>query len=333
MKKTKILVIRFSSIGDIVLTTPIVRALKEQVKGIELHYLTKAENEALLRNNKYIDKLHLFKSDLSQVIDSLRLEEFSYIVDLQKNFRSLRIKKSLGVRASSFPKLNFRKWLLVNCKLNMMPAVHIVDRYFEAVRDLEAVNDGRGLDYFLQESDIVESESLPEDFKSGYVACVVGSKHETKQMPVDLMVDLCNRINKPIILLGGKGDRDKASIIEHKVGTKVFNACGAYNINQSAYLLKHSLGIVTPDTGLMHIASAFDKNIVAVWGNTVPQFGMYPYRATNAKGKTCNFEVENLKCRPCSKLGYDKCPKGHFKCMQQQDVAKIAEIVNSWSED
>jgi ADP-heptose:LPS heptosyltransferase len=215
----------------------------------------------------------------------------------------------------------------------MMPAVHIVDRYFEAVRDLEAVNDGRGLDYFLQESDIVESESLPENFKSGYVACVVGSKHETKQMPIDLMVDLCNRINKPIILLGGKGDRDKASIIEHKVGTKVFNACGAYNINQSAYLLKHSLGIVTPDTGLMHIASAFDKNIVAVWGNTVPQLGMYPYRAKNAEGKTYNFEVKNLKCRPCSKLGYDKCPKGHFKCMQQQDVAKIAEIVNSWSED
>lgn len=333
MKKTKILVIRFSSIGDIVLTTPIVRALKEQVKGIELHYLTKAENETLLRNNKYIDKLHLFKSDLPQVLDSLRLEEFSYIVDLQKNFRSLRIKKSLGVRAKSFPKLNLRKWLLVNLKLRCMPAVHIVDRYFEAVRDLEAVNDGRGLDYFLQESDIVESESLPEYFKSGYVACVVGSKHETKQMPVDLMVDLCNRINKPIILLGGKGDRDKASIIEHKVGTKLFNACGAYNINQSAYLLKHSLGIVTPDTGLMHIASAFDKNIVAVWGNTVPQLGMYPYRAKNAEGKTYNFEVKNLKCRPCSKLGYDKCPKGHFKCMKQQDVAKIAEIVNSWSED
>ena len=152
-------------------------------------------------------------------------------------------------------------------------------------------------------------------------------------MTVDLMVDLCNRINKPIILLGGKGDRDKASIIEHKVGTKVFNACGAYNINQSAYLLKHSLGIVTPDTGLMHIASAFDKNIVAVWGNTVPQLGMYPYRAKNAEGKTYNFEVKNLKCRPCSKLGYDKCPKGHFKCMQQQDVAKIAEIANSWSEN
>lgn len=333
MKKTKILVIRFSSIGDIVLTTPVIRALKEQVKGVELHYLTKAENETLLRNNKYIDKLHLFKSGLPQVLDSLRLEEFSYIVDLQKNFRSLRIKRALGGRASSFPKLNFRKWLLVNCKLNLMPAVHIVDRYFAAVRDLEAVNDGRGLDYFLQEEDSIGGDALPLEFQNGYVACVVGSKHETKQMPIDLMVDLCNRINKPIILLGGKGDRDKASIIEHKVGTKVFNACGAYNINQSAYLLKHSLGIVTPDTGLMHIASAFDKNIVAVWGNTVPQLGMYPYRAKNAEGKTYNFEVKNLKCRPCSKLGYDKCPKGHFKCMKQQDVAKIAEIVNSWSEN
>ena len=333
MKKTKILVIRFSSIGDIVLTTPIIRAIKKQVKGVELHYLTKAENETLLRNNKYIDKLHVFKSDLSQVLDNLSTEEFSYVVDLQKNLRSFRIKKSLGVKSSSFPKLNFRKWLLVNCKLNLMPAVHIVDRYFAAVRDLEVKNDGKGLDYFLQEEDSIGGDALPLEFQNGYVACVVGSKHETKQMPLDLMIDLCQSIRKPIILLGGPQDRNKAMQIEQGVGTKVFNACGAYDINQSAYLLKHSLGIVTPDTGLMHIASAFDKNIVAVWGNTVPQLGMYPYRAKNAEGKTYNFEVKNLKCRPCSKLGYDKCPKGHFKCMKQQDVAKIAGIVNSWSEN
>lgn len=330
MNRTKILIIRFSSIGDIVLTTPIVRALKNCVKNVELHYLTKPENETLLKNNKYIDKLHLLKNDLSETTDELSKEEFGYVVDLQKNLRSLRIKKALGVRASSFPKLNIRKWLFVNLKLQCMPAIHIVDRYFEAVRDLEVVNDGKGLDYFLQEADFVDCETLPAGFQSGYVACVVGSKHATKQMPTDLMADLCRKIQKPIILLGGKGDRDKAAIIGQQVGAKVFNACGVYNINQSAYLVKNALGIITPDTGLMHIAAAFDKNIVAVWGNTVPQFGMYPYRAVNAKGKTYNFEVKNLHCRPCSKLGYAECPKKHFRCMLGQDTDKIAEIANAW---
>ena len=94
-------------------------------------------------------------------------------------------------------KLNIRKWLFVNLKLQCMPAIHIVDRYFEAVRDLEVVNDGKGLDYFLQEADFVDCETLPAGFQSGYVACVVGSKHATKQMPTDLMADLCRKIQKP----------------------------------------------------------------------------------------------------------------------------------------
>ncbi len=334
-KKTdvkKILVIRFGSIGDIVLTTPVVRALKESFGGLELHYLTKIQNATLLQNNKYIDCIHILDKHLYKTISELCKEGFDYIVDLQKNFRSCRIRLSLGVPSASFPKLNFRKWLLVNFKLDLMPDVHVVDRYFKAVEKLGVRNDGKGLDYFLQEEDMVSPDSLPLDLQSGYVACVVGSKHRTKQMPVGLMKDLCKAIRKPVILMGGAEDRDKATEIEKSIGTKIFNACGVYDINKSAYLLKNALGVITPDTGLMHIAAALDKNIIAVWGNTVPQFGMYPFRADNGKGKTYNFEVKDLKCRPCSKLGYEKCPKGHFKCMQQQNISKIATIANAWSD-
>lgn len=333
IKLKKILVIRFSSIGDIVLTTPVVRALKNSIDGLELHYLTKSQNAALLQNNRYIDCVHVLDDCMHNTVCELRRERFDYIVDLQKNFRSCRLRLSLGVSGAAFPKLNFRKWLLVNFKLDMMPEIHVVDRYFKAVQKIGVCNDGKGLDYFLQEDDVVNPDSLPSDLQNGYIACVVGSKHITKQMPVEMIEQICKAIHKPVILMGGEEDRDKAAEIEKSVGTKVFNACGVYDISKSAYLLDKSLGVVTPDTGLMHIAAALDKNIIAVWGNTVPKFGMYPYRASAGKAKTYNFEVENLRCRPCSKLGYDKCPKGHFDCMKRQNALQIATIANSWSDE
>ncbi len=328
----KILVIRFSSIGDIVLTSPVVRALKTQLSGIELHFLTKEANASLLESNPYVDKVHILKKPLSETIEELRKEGFDYIADLQKNLRSQRIRLSLGVSSCSFNKLNIRKWLLVRFKWNLMPNKHIVDRYFEAVRQLNIRKDDKGLDFFIPNKDKVEIYSLPKDFQKGYVACVVGSQHQTKQMPEELIAQVCSRISAPIILLGAKADRNKAAIIEECLGERTYNACGEYNINQSASLVEQSLCILTSDTGLMHIAAALDKDIAAVWGNTVPEFGMYPFRGANAKGETQNFEVKDLSCRPCSKLGYAKCPKGHFKCMEKQNILLIAETLNRWIE-
>ncbi len=328
MKNYKILVIRFSSIGDIVLTTPIVRALKQQLKNVEIHYLTKKTNYSLLQNNKYIDKIHLLED--ADLLKKLRKNKFDYIVDLHNNLRTLRIKAMLGVKSKAFPKLNLKKFLLVNFKINKLPNIHIVDRYFEATSKLGVKNDKKGLDFFLQEEDFVSPDALPLDFHNGYIAIVVGSKHFTKQMPLNLLTQICKRLDKPIILLGDKIDYEKAYKIEKEIGSKVFNGCGAYNINQSSALIKNSLGVITADTGLMHIASALDKNIICLWGNTVMDFGMYPYRAENSQAQTYNFEIKNLSCRPCSKLGYKKCPKKHFKCMNDQNVDEIVRIANNW---
>ena len=325
----KILVIRFSSIGDIVLTTPVIRALKQQMPGAEIHYLTKKANHSLLQNNKYIDKIHLLED--SDLFHKLRKAKFDYIVDLHKNLRSLKVKIALGVKSKSFQKLNLKKLLLVKLKINKMPKLHIVDRYLEAASELGIKNDYKGLDFFLQEEDYIPPDALPLDFQGGYIAVVVGSKHYTKQMPQDLLIKICKGIDKPIILLGDKTDFAKATQIEKEVGTRVFNGCGAYNINQSSALVKNSIGVITADTGLMHIASALDKNIICLWGNTVMDFGMYPYRSKNSQAETHNFEVSNLSCRPCSKLGYSKCPKKHFDCMNKQDVEQIIKIANNWS--
>ena len=97
--------------------------------------------------------------------------------------------------------------------------------------------------------------------------------------------------------------------------------------NESAALIKLSSKVITHDTGLMHIAAAFKKEIVSVWGNTVPEFGMYPYYGDFSIWNQ-KFEILGLPCRPCTKIGYEKCPRGHFKCMLQQDDEKIAAAVN-----
>jgi len=311
----KILIIRFSSIGDIVLTTPVVRCLKKQL-NVELHYLTKSSFGGILNNNPYLDKVHTIDKEISkELIQELKGENFDFVVDLHNNLRTLRIKKALKVQSKSFPKLNIQKWLLVNLKINKMPNVHIVDRYLETVIHLGVKNDNEGLDYFIPEASKVDLSRLPQEQSKEYVAVVIGGQHATKMIPTQKLIELCKKLTEPVVLLGGPEDASRADKIVEAVGAKVFNACGKFKLDESASLVQQANWIITHDTGLMHIAAAFKKRIVSVWGNTVPELGMYPYLA-DSKSKIV--EVKELSCRPCSKIGFAKCPKTHFKCMEHE---------------
>jgi ADP-heptose:LPS heptosyltransferase len=310
----KILVIRFSSIGDIVLTTPVIRCIKKQVPGAIVHFLTKKSFLPVVEANPYIDKIYSIEADVKEVMDNLHREEYDYIIDLHHNIRTLQVKKELRRRSFSFPKLNIEKWLIVNLKINKLPKVHIVDRYFETVKSISVKNDGQGLDYFIPATEEVDTNSLPASHYNGYVGIIIGAGHFTKQFPEHKLISLCKKINAPIVLLGGEEDAEKAKRIEQEVGATIFNACGKYSINQSASLVKQAKKIITNDTGLMHIASAFKKDIISIWGNTIPEFGMYPYMPG---ANSHIMEVKGLSCRPCSKLGFKACPKKHFKCMEQ----------------
>lgn len=325
----KILVIRFSSIGDIVLTTPVIRCLKKQLEDCEIHYLTRDAFKQVLENNPYIDKIITIKNAVGEAIPELKNEAYSHIVDLHKNFRSLQVRSKLKVKAASFPKLNLKKWLLVNFKVNVMPGIHIVDRYFKAVENLGVVNDGQGLDYFLSESDVVGMEQLPESHRDGYVAMVIGGKHKTKQLPGEKAAELLSGLDYPVLLLGGAEEREEGESIEQLFDGRVYSVSGKYSINQSASLVKQAKVVITGDTGLMHIAAAFGKPVISIWGNTVPTLGMYPYMP----GKTERmgiYEVNGLSCRPCSKIGYNTCPKKHFRCMKDQDIDAIIKGVNAF---
>lgn len=325
----KILILRFSSIGDIVLTTPIIRCLKMQVPNAEVHFATKKSFQSILSENPYIDKAHVLSASLGSLINDLKLEKFDVIIDLHHNLRTQIIKLRLAVKSHSFPKLNIQKFLLTNFKVNKMPNIHIVDRFFETVKSLNVKNDGKGLDYFIPKNDEVELASIDNNLTNDFIALAIGAKFQTKQMPLSKLEEVCTELNMPIVLLGGKEDNEKAEqIINSLPHKKIYNLCGKLNLNQSASIVKQSKLVLTHDTGLMHIASAFQKNIVSVWGNTVPEFGMYPYLIDN------NFkvvEVKNLSCRPCSKIGYKKCPKGHFKCMNNIDAAEVIKSIHSFS--
>lgn len=329
-RSMKLLIIRFSSIGDIVLTSPVVRCLKQQVPGAEIHFLTKYSMRHTVAANPYISKLHLLDESLHAIIEQLKAEHFDYLIDLHNNLRTWRIKRALKkVPAFSFDKLNWEKWLLTTFKINRLPPVHVVDRYLATVAALGVQNDGAGLDYFIPKGEETKPADIPAGHQLGYIGIVIGATYATKRLPVNKLQELCNSISYPIILLGGPEDKAVGEqLARANTEGRVYNACGKFTLNESASLVRNAKVIISHDTGLMHIAAAFKKPIVSIWGNTVPAFGMVPYYGERYEKKQMQsyeiFEVNGLSCRPCSKLGYAKCPRGHFKCMNDQDIQAIA---------
>jgi heptosyltransferase-2 len=325
----KFLIIRFSSIGDIVLTTPVIRCLKEQMPDAEIHYLTKDSYAGILSSNPYISKIQILGSSWDLMMHQLQYENYDFIIDLHHNLRTLRIKRALkGVKHASFNKLNIQKWLLTAFKINRLPKLHIVDRYLATVSSFGIQNDGKGLDYFFPEKDKIKAKDLPISHMFGFVGVVIGAALNTKKLPVHKLIELCAGINFPIVLLGGPEDKQAGEEVAASDTIKIYNSCGKFSLHESADLVHRSRVIITNDTGLMHIAAAFQVPIISVWGNTVPEFGMYPYYGDQP---TQHFEAEvkGLSCRPCSKIGHNKCPKGHFKCMEMQDVNLVQQQVKS----
>jgi ADP-heptose:LPS heptosyltransferase len=324
----KILLIRFSSIGDIVLTSPVIRCLKLQT-GAEIHFLTKKEYRGLVESNPYIDKIITIENQVGPILGILKEENYDFVGDLHHNLRSGQVKRALGKPSVSLNKLNIRKWILVHFKKDLLPEKAVSERYLDVVDSLGVKNDHKGLDFFIPPSQEVDVDGMPE-LRKGYIAFVIGAQHFTKRLPPEKIISICKKLEEKIVLIGGAEDMETADVICKVLDGKVVNACGKYSLLQSASLVRQARKVITHDTGLMHIAAAFKKEIISVWGNTVPALGMYPYLSGHGdKGRGIVVEVEGLSCRPCSKIGFNKCPKGHFKCMNQIDEEKIIQSVKT----
>jgi ADP-heptose:LPS heptosyltransferase len=339
----RLLFIRFSSIGDIVFTTPAIRCAKQQIPGVEIHFLTKASMKAVTEANPYIDHFHYFDKDLNATINQLKACKFDYIIDLHKNYRTYQIQKALGVPSLSYEKLSLQKFLLTKLHLNFMPMRHIADRCLDALSSLGIVNDGKGLDYFIPKETTINNSALPASFESGYIALVIGASYATKKLPVSALQQLCHKIPYPIVLIGGKADQEEGAAIEAVNPIKIWNACGKFNLHESALLVKQSRTVISHDTGFLYIACAFHKKTVAIWGATAPALQVEPYypvaqkvnqttlnretvsTSLNSNEMYFNAIVPNLPCQPCSNYGTKQCPQGHFACMKKQDLQSIAD--------
>ncbi|MBE9582887.1 glycosyltransferase family 9 protein [Mucilaginibacter sp. JRF] len=320
----KILVIRFSSMGDIIYTTPVVRCLKKQLPDAEIHFLTKPAFKYIYNNNPYLDKLLLLKSTLSETIQDIKAEKYDHIIDLHNNLRTSIIKLRTGIPASTYKKQRLRKWLSLKFKLDLVPHVHLVDRYLKTVKFLGVVNDGESINYYIN-GQYNLTDLLPASHQNGYVAFVIGATHFTKRMPNHKIISLCKQIDQPIILLGGSDVAANGDEISVAVGERVINLCGKTSLDESVFLVSNANSIIGFDTGLTHIAEAFNKPIASVWGGTTPDLlGVQPYQVD----KTLIAGVD-LSCRPCSKFGLPKCPLGHFKCMNDMPEASIVDFVNA----
>ncbi len=326
----KIVVIRFSSIGDIVLCTPVLRCLKKiPAKNIYVHFVTKKKYRSLVEHNPNIDRLHLLDGSLYGIIKKLKSEGVSAIIDLHNNLRSALVKMALRKPSGSFFKMNIEKWLLTAFKINRLPDKHIVDRYFDAASVAGVINDGEGLDFFFSDKSPEWPEELPEEFRQGPVAFVIGGKHATKRLPDEKIISICKKLGPGIVLLGDSSDRNSGKVIAAACGNGVFNGCGLFSLQQSAFIVRMADVVISHDTGLMHIAAAFRKRIVSVWGNTVPAFGMVPYMPGHPE-RSVIVEVKDLSCRPCTKIGYSKCPRGHFDCMKKIDEDKVVSAAREF---
>ena len=321
----KILIIRFSSIGDIVLTTPVLRCIKMQL-GAEVHFLTKKSFAPIISSNPHINKIFTIQQKVSEVLPQLRLEKYDTIIDLHKNLRSQQVRFALRVPYFSFDKINWEKWLMVNFKINRLPEKHIVERYLETVKSLGVKYDGAGLEP-MPLSKVSGADNFFVKNDTPYIAFVIGGAHATKRLPLEKIISICSKIKKPLLLIGGKEDATVGEKIVLALKERdINNQCGKTNLEGSARWIKNAEQVITHDTGMMHLAAAYQKKIISIWGNTIPEFGMTPFYQDGVD-RNVSIEVKNLSCRPCSKIGFDECPKGHFKCMRDIDEEQIVNLV------
>ncbi len=331
--RMKFLVIRFSSIGDLVLASPVLRCLKQQLLTAEVHFLTKSSFRIVTENNPYIDRFFYYDDNMRDLTAELKKEAYDYVIDLHNNFRSNSIKRALGVPAFTIDKLNLAKFLLTKLQVDIMPRRHITTRSLDTVAPFGVRDDGEGLDYFIPEEDLIKESDLPASHLAGYIAVVIGASYYTKKLPVHKLQELCGAIDHPLVLVGGKEDTRNGELVAAVDPGKIYNACGKFNLNESADLVRRAKLVISNDTGLQYIACAFNKPVLALWGGTSPRLDVEPYYGTRRLSGLPdplheNILVPALPCQPCSKYGNKKCPLGHFRCMEQMDIQYILSRIN-----
>ena len=309
-KFKKVLIIRLSSLGDILLTTPFIRAIKIQCPNIKIDMLIKAEYADVIKLNPYIDKKLFFKKDNkvnNDLITQLGNNGYDLIIDLQNNLRSKKITSKIKSNSVRFSKNSWNKFLLVKFKINkLIDASQIPVRYAQALPGFQL--DGKGVDLVTDKN---PSDELKQ--KENLIGFCPGAKHFTKRWPKEYFIKLGKKLTQTgytIVLFGGKIDKEICSLIAKEIPGSI-DLSNTDDILQTTADMKLCKAVVCNDSGLMHTASAVEIKVAAIFGSTVKEFGFTPYNCSNLI-----LENNSLTCRPCSHIGRNSCPKKHFECMQ-----------------
>lgn len=299
------------------------RCVRKAFPKAEIHFATKEVFKDLVKHNPYIDQLRLLGNEWDAYLSTFRGEAFDLYIDLHKNIRTKLIKRVLDLGSYiSYDKRNWAKWQLVHLKRNTLQSYSVHDSYFEALAPLGVTYDGQGLDVFLGEEG--QGLELPDQ---PYIAMVIGAQFATKQAPKEKLAALLQKVEKPVVLIGGKGEKELADFLTSH-HDKVSNWVGKASLLESTFLLKGAHKVLSHDTGMMHIAASLNKDMAVLWGSSLKEFGFYPVYQENSKASVMHFAQDGLSCRPCSKLGKSACPKGHFKCMNDHNYDRLAEYLN-----
>jgi len=322
LKGKKILIVRLSSLGDVLLATPLVRTLVHKYKA-NVDFVVRDEYKDILKLNPNIKKLYLFTRNREEVRilgEQIRKENFDIIIDLQNNLRTLSLLKGVKGKVYRFRKRSFQKLLLVKFKKNKLTELpQIPVRYASTLPDLRLDKDG---------CEIFTDNNPSSLFQEGkkYIGIAPGSKHFTKMWPEEYFIQLASMLASDgysIAIFGGLDDRE----ICNKISLAVPFSLDLSNNNeilQTSADMKKCEAIVCNDSGLMHTAGASGVHVLAIFGSTVKEFGFTPYRTKNLI-----FENNSLNCRPCTHIGRDKCPLKHFKCMNDLIPAKAYKILKA----
>jgi len=321
MNSNRFLIIRLGSIGDIILTTPLIRALRKAYPNSLIDYLVKEEFLELLQNNPHIDNVYSINSGhgLKEILKwrkKIISNEYTSILDLHRSIRSILMTIWLTrVELGKFNKNLFKRIVLVKLGINLYKQISpVTQRYFEAAQRYDLVDDGLGTELFHDGKIPTTIANTPES--KNFIVMAPGAGYFTKRWPPEYFAKLADKLiekyNAEVYLIGSAADKEVCNEIRKSMNNDVHDLSGLYSILETAAIIDACDALITNDSGMMHVAVSQKKPVLAFFGSTTEELGFFPY---GEKYKV--LENKYLNCRPCSHVGRNKCPKRHFKCMKE----------------
>ena len=322
----RILCVRFSSIGDVLLTTPLVRALHRRHPDAELYFVTKRALAPLLVENPHLDRVIELQPNerITDLARRLRALRATHGLDLHGSLRSTALRWLVPCQWSGYSKRKLARTTLITTKIDIYGKhVPVPERYFEAARALDVQPDGGPPDFFLAPAARAHmSHWLAEAGLDQQPVAVVapGAAHATKRWPLrhwQALTDRLHELGYGVVAVGGPDDRTIAA----QLGAHVVNVAGEFSLQETGACLARAAVAVSGDTGVMHMATGVGTPVVSLFGPTVEPFGFFPYT------KRAAVLERDLDCRPCSAMGTERCPLGHHRCLAEVLPDQVAAAV------